>query len=148
MTCCKYDRRRTQDCNYFSSLHERRMTRVTLWASPGSCVGRRGRQKTMIVITCMFLACNTWTALGVSALAYGTSRCRTTRSCIMGPYHQGCGPDSIEKDSRLARRADRSRQRQARLHTVSVGFGLAEGQPSCEVGRRPSLCALYPSHES
>ena len=73
-------------------------------------------------------------------------RCRTTRSCIIGPYHQGCGPDSIEKDSRSARRADRSRQRQARLHTV--GFGLAEGQPTCGVGRRPSLRALYPSHES
>ena len=27
------------------------------------------------------------------------SSCRTTRSCIIGPYHQGCGPDSIEKDS-------------------------------------------------
>ena len=52
--------------------------------------------------------------------------CRTTRSCINGPYHQGCGPDSIEKDSWLARRADRSRQRQARLHTVR--FGLAEGR--------------------
>ena len=25
-----------------------------------------------IVITCMFLACNIWTALGVPALAYGT----------------------------------------------------------------------------
>ena len=48
---------------------------------------------------------------------------RTTRSCIIVPYHQGCGPDSIEKDSQLARRADCSRQQQARLHTV--GFGLA-----------------------
>ena len=27
------------------------------------------------------------------------SSCRTTRSCIIVPYHQGCGPDSIEKDS-------------------------------------------------
>ena len=72
--------------------------------------------------------------------------CRTTRSCIIGPYHQGCGPDSIEKDSRSARRADRSCQRQVRLHTV--GFGLAEGQPTCGVGRRPSLRSLYPSHES
>ena len=75
----------------------------------------------------------------------GQYNCRTTQSCIIGPYHQGCGPDSIEKDSRSARRADRSRQRQARLHTV--GFGLAEGQPMCGVGRRPSLRALYPSHE-
>ena len=27
------------------------------------------------------------------------NNCRTTRSCIIGPYHQGCRPDSIEKDS-------------------------------------------------
>ena len=64
--------------------------------------------------------------------------CRTTQSCITGPYLQGCGPDSIEKDSQSARRADRSRQRQARLHTV--GFALAEGrrpngQPRCGVAQ-------------
>ena len=50
-------------------------------------------------------------------------RCRTTQNCIIKPYHRGCGQDSIEKDSQLARRADHSRQRQARLHTV--GFDLA-----------------------
>ena len=42
--------------------------------------------------------------------------------------------------------ADPSRQRQARLHTV--GFGLTEGQPTCGVGQRPSLRALYPSTKS
>ena len=57
----------------------------------------------------------------------------------------------IEKDSRSARRADRSRQRQARLHTVgfvwpgakgptaSLCANLAEGQLACAVpkpGRR------------
>ena len=72
-------------------------------------------------------------------------RCRTTRSCIIGPYHQGCGPDSIEKDSRSARRAGRSRQRQARLHTV--GFGLAEGQPTLRSGRRPAYSAVPKSRE-
>ena len=46
--------------------------------------------------------------------------CRTTRSCIIGPYHQGCLPDSIEKDSWSARRADCSRQRLARLHTTVI----------------------------
>ena len=51
----------------------------------------------------------------------GYSSCRTTRSCIIGPYHQGCGPNLIEKDSQSARRANRSRQRQARLHTVEFG---------------------------
>ena len=41
----------------------------------------------------------------------GYSSCRTTQSCIFGPYHQGYGPDSIEKkDSQLARRADHSFQ--------------------------------------
>ena len=39
------------------------------------------------------------------------------------PYYQAGRLDSIKKDSRSARRVDRSRQRQARLHTV--GFGLA-----------------------
>ena len=57
---------------------------------------------------------------------------------------------SIEKDSRSARRVDRSRQRQARLHTV--GFGLAEGwrpdgHPTCgEAEGQPTL--RYPSHKS
>ena len=49
--------------------------------------------------------------------------CRTTRSCRHKASLSSSRPDSIGKDSRLARRANRSRQRQARLHTV--GFGLA-----------------------
>ena len=35
----------------------------------------------------------------------GRYNCWTTRSCIIGPYHQRCGPDSIEKDCRSACRA-------------------------------------------
>ena len=50
-------------------------------------------------------------------------RCRTTRSCRHKALLSSSRPDSIEKDSKSARRADCSRQRQARLHTV--GFGLA-----------------------
>ena len=53
-----------------------------------------------------------------SELTY--SSCMTTWDCIIGPYHQVCGPDLIEKHSPSARRANRIRQRQARLH--SVGF--------------------------
>ena len=26
-----------------------------------------------------------------------------SQSCIIGPYHQGCGPDSIEKDSQWSK---------------------------------------------
>ena len=51
-------------------------------------------------------------------------RCRTTRSCIIGPYHQGRGPNSIEKDF----------QRQARLHTV--GFSSAERQLTLQSGQQ------------
>ena len=46
--------------------------------------------------------------------------CRTTRSCRHKALLSSSGPDSIEKDSRSARRADRSRQRQARLLTLSL----------------------------
>ena len=35
-----------------------------------------------------------WWGWGVPYSSY-----RTTRSCIIGPYHQGSGTDSIEKDS-------------------------------------------------
>ena len=63
--------------------------------------------------------------------------CRTTQSCRHKALLSSSGPDSIKKDSRSARRADCSRQPQARLHTV--GFGLARA-------RRPigSLCAEWP----
>ena len=58
-------------------------------------------------------------------------RCRTIWSCWHKALLSSSGPDSIEKDSWLACRADCSRQWQARLHTV--GFGLAEGQsPYCK----------------
>ena len=87
-----------------------------------------------------------WTAILDRSFFWQKSSCRKTRRCIIGPYHQRCGPDSIEKDSWSARRANCSRQRRARLHTV--GFGLAERQPICWVCRRLSLHALYPSHKS
>ena len=73
-------------------------------------------------------------------------RCRTTWSCIIGPYHQRRRRVSTVKDSQSTRRADRSHQQQSRLHTV--GFCLAEGQPTRGVCQRPSLRALYPIHES
>ena len=53
-------------------------------------------------------------------------RCRTIWSCQHKALISSSRPDSIKKDSRLARRADCSRQRQARLHTVR--FGLAKGR--------------------
>ena len=65
-------------------------------------------------------------------------------------FLQSRGPDSREKDSRMAFRADCSHQRQARQHTV--GFGLAEGQrpdgqPMCGVAEGQATLR-YPSHES
>ena len=63
--------------------------------------------------------------------------CRTTRSCRHKALLSSSGPDSIEKDSQSARRADCSRQRQARLHTV--GFGLARAG-----GPIASLLAEWP----
>ena len=53
-------------------------------------------------------------------------RCRTTRRCRHKALLSSSRPDSIKKDSWSACRADCSRQRQARLHTV--GFSLAEGR--------------------
>ena len=64
-------------------------------------------------------------------------RCRTTRSCRHKALLSSSGPDSIKKYSWSAHRADRSRQRQARLHTV--GFGLARAG-----GLIASLCAEWP----
>ena len=49
--------------------------------------------------------------------------CRTTQGCRHKVLLSSSVPDSIKKDSRSASRADCSRQRQAKLHTV--GFGLA-----------------------
>ena len=63
-----------------------------------------------------------------------------SRSCIIGPYHQGCGPDS-----RSAYRADRTCQRQARLHT-RIRFG----QRSAYVRSWPNVklaCAVPKSQE-
>ena len=80
----------------------------------------------------------------------GYSSCRTTQSCRHKALLSSSGPDSIKKDSQSPRRVDRSRQRQARLHTV--GFGLAEGrrpdgQPTWGVAEG-QLTLRYPSHKS
>ena len=72
--------------------------------------------------------------------------CRTTQSCRHKAWLSSSGPDSIEKDFWVARRADCSRQWQARLHTI--GFEQAEGQHTFGVFLRPSLRVLYGSHES
>ena len=52
--------------------------------------------------------------------------CMTNRSCRHKALLSSSGPDSIEKDSRSAHRADRSRQRHG--CPACVGFGLAEGR--------------------
>ena len=54
-------------------------------------------------------------------------RCRTTRNCRHKALVSISRPDSIKKDSQSARRADRSRQRQARLHTVGLSWPRARG---------------------
>ena len=63
--------------------------------------------------------------------------CRTTLGCRHKALLSNSGPDSIKKDSRSAHRADRSRQRQAGLHTVGFSSARAGGPIA-------SLCAEWP----
>ena len=63
-------------------------------------------------------------------------RWRTTQSCRHKALLSSSGPDFIGKDSWSARRADRSRQRQARLHTVGLWWPRAGGPTA-------SLCAEF-----
>ena len=51
---------------------------------------------------------------------------RTTRTCWHKAY-QTAGHTLLKKDSESARRADHSRQRQVRLHTVGLCLARAGG---------------------
>ena len=77
-------------------------------------------------------------------------RWRTTCSCRHKALLSSRGPDSIEKDSRSARRANRIRQRQARLHTVGLWWPRAGGPTAslcAEFGRKPAYSAVSKSRE-
>ena len=77
-------------------------------------------------------------------------RCRTTQSCRHNALLSSSGPDSIKKVSQLARRANRSRQRQVRQHTVGLLWPRAGGPTAsllAEFGQRPSYSAVRKSQE-